>query len=228
VAQLTLPASAVGKQRELLERLHELHARAGWPSTREMAKKQSFSHSTVHDLFTSTNSPKLPILVAVVARLSNMAPRVDDEATLDEFDKLWKETVAELREKAGETSQARQKAAAVVADLQEQLPTGFVLEDRLVNEKVSMAEAIRHLWHIESPFDSRLVYLLANDVPIEMAAASLGITTNQAWSMLATIGDRETFRDAAQVVGHRVRTMADPTVTRPVFRSRRLSQLSAS
>jgi DNA-binding CsgD family transcriptional regulator len=90
VARLPFPDVPPGPLRKLLEELHKLHARAGWPSTRELARGQQFSHTAVHDLFTKVDhAPKLPVLLAVVDRLAALAPRAHAEETLDRFDALW-------------------------------------------------------------------------------------------------------------------------------------------
>jgi hypothetical protein len=90
VAKLPFPDVSPGPLHELLEELHKLHARAGWPSVRELARGQNFSHTAVHELFTkSIGDRKLPVLLSVVEKLAKLAPRVDQEATLDKFDQLW-------------------------------------------------------------------------------------------------------------------------------------------
>ena len=75
-----------------MRELHALHARAGRPSTRELARGQSFSYTTVHDLFTKTTAepPRLPVLLTMVERLATIAPRMNVEETLDRFDGLWR------------------------------------------------------------------------------------------------------------------------------------------
>jgi hypothetical protein len=95
VAKLPFPDAAPGPLRELLEELHNLHARAGWPSVRELARGQNFSHTAVHELFTKpTGDRKWPVLSRVVEKLASLAPRVDQEATLDKFDQLWDATTS--------------------------------------------------------------------------------------------------------------------------------------
>jgi hypothetical protein len=87
-----MPSLPPGNLYVLVKELHDLHARAGWPSTREMAKGQEFSHATVHALFTKTagEAPSLPVLLAVVEVLSRMSGRGSVESTLDKFDRLWR------------------------------------------------------------------------------------------------------------------------------------------
>src|SRR5687768_739293 len=86
-----MPDVPYGNLRGLVEALHELHARAGWPSTRELARGRNFSHTAVHDLFTKTTAgaPKLTVLLDVVERLASMARRVDVDQTLDKFESKW-------------------------------------------------------------------------------------------------------------------------------------------
>jgi hypothetical protein len=45
-----LPEIPPGNLRVLIEELHRPHARAGWPSTRTIARHQDFSHTSVEAL----------------------------------------------------------------------------------------------------------------------------------------------------------------------------------
>ena len=92
MAKLPMPDVPRGNLRTLIVELHELHGRAGWPSTREIAKGRKFSHTAVHELFTktATEAPKLTMLLDVVERLARLTQRMDVDETLDRFDELWK------------------------------------------------------------------------------------------------------------------------------------------
>src|SRR5215213_10033532 len=92
-----MPDIPPGNLLTLMEALHALHARAGWPSTRQMAQGQEFSHTAVHDLFTKTDTaaPRLPVLLAVVAYLVRLDPRrLDVDAEIDRFDAMWQQALA--------------------------------------------------------------------------------------------------------------------------------------
>jgi DNA-binding NarL/FixJ family response regulator len=90
MARLPMPDLPEGNLRDLIAELHSLHARAGWPSVRDMARGQQFSYNAVHALFTSPDGePRLPVLLAVVHRLATMDPRADPDQVLDKFDRLW-------------------------------------------------------------------------------------------------------------------------------------------
>jgi hypothetical protein len=92
VPALPMADIAAGNLHTLMRALHDLHARAGWPSTRKMAEGHKFSHATVHDLFTktSTTAPKLPVLLDVVAYLACLDRRINDaDAEIDRFDAMW-------------------------------------------------------------------------------------------------------------------------------------------
>jgi hypothetical protein len=91
MAKLSRPDLPPGPLDDLVRELHDLHARAGWPSTRQMARGQDFSYTAAHDLFTRTvtGAPKLPVLLNVVERLAALAPRTDVDKTVDRFDTLW-------------------------------------------------------------------------------------------------------------------------------------------
>lgn len=92
MGKLRRPELPPGALDELVRELHALHVRAGRPSTREMARGQTFSYTTVHDLFTRTitEPPRLPVLHAVVERLASIAPRSNVDEILDKFDELWR------------------------------------------------------------------------------------------------------------------------------------------
>ena len=97
MGKLRRPEVAPGALADLVRELHALHARAGRPSMRDLAKGQDFSHTTVHNLFTRTTAepPRPPVLLAVVERLATIAPRTNVDETLDRFDALWREADAE-------------------------------------------------------------------------------------------------------------------------------------
>jgi NAD(P)H-flavin reductase/hemoglobin-like flavoprotein len=97
VAKLGLPEIPPGNLRVLIEELHRLHARAGWPSTRTIARRQDFSHTSVHDLFTRPTppAPKLPVLIAVVERLAETAPSTDSADMISRFGILWRSAYEE-------------------------------------------------------------------------------------------------------------------------------------
>ncbi|MDT5039188.1 MAG: hypothetical protein QOE51_173 [Actinoplanes sp.] len=72
-----------------MEALHQLHARAGWPSVRTIAKSLQFSHFTVHQLFTEACLPKPTVLLPVVEYMATAAPRTDVEHWCNKIDELW-------------------------------------------------------------------------------------------------------------------------------------------
>jgi EAL domain-containing protein (putative c-di-GMP-specific phosphodiesterase class I) len=92
MARLSRPRLPPGPIDDLVKELHALHARAGLPSTRLLARGQEFTYTTVHDLFTKTSSepPRLPVLLRIVEQLARRAPRMDVQETLDKFDGLWR------------------------------------------------------------------------------------------------------------------------------------------
>lgn len=97
MARLPMPELPEGALRELITELHRLHARAGWPSSRDLAREIGVSHTTVHALFTRTAAPpRVTLLLDVVERLAVVARRVDVESTLDRFDALWTAAAADM------------------------------------------------------------------------------------------------------------------------------------
>jgi len=92
VARLPLPEPLPGGPLgELLRSLHGLHQRAGWPSTRELARRADvpMSHMSVRDVFVKPKLPSLPKLMAIVTVMARMAPRIEVERTQEIFDELW-------------------------------------------------------------------------------------------------------------------------------------------
>lgn len=65
---------------ELCAALRRLQLQAGEPSTRDIAKEISYSHTTVAQILNGTKCPKWPTLNAVVLHLGGNP---------DEFKKLW-------------------------------------------------------------------------------------------------------------------------------------------
>lgn len=91
MARLRRPDLPLGPIGDLVHELHQLHARAGLPSTRALAKGQRFTYTTVHDIFTKTSvePPRLPVLLCIVEQMATLAQTVDVQETLDKFDRLW-------------------------------------------------------------------------------------------------------------------------------------------
>lgn len=89
MARLMFPDLPPGPLRELMEALHQLHARAGWPSVRTIAKDLQLSHFTVHQLFLSVELPKPTILLPIVEYMAELAPRADVDEWCDRIDNLW-------------------------------------------------------------------------------------------------------------------------------------------
>ncbi|MGX1886528.1 caspase family protein [Streptomyces sp. NPDC055287] len=84
-----MPDGLSGPMRELMVRLHELHALAGWPSTRTMAKTLPFSHFTIHQMFTRPDLPRSTVYADVVALLARLNPWGDEEEICDRMSRLW-------------------------------------------------------------------------------------------------------------------------------------------
>src|SRR3954470_5701881 len=90
MARLPSPALPPGPLDELIRELHALHAKAGWPSTREMARDQPYSHTTVSDLFSRTSRvPRRQILLGVVGTLAERMDASTVGAQTARFDALW-------------------------------------------------------------------------------------------------------------------------------------------
>ncbi|WP_433458336.1 caspase, EACC1-associated type [Micromonospora sp. CA-248212] len=120
---LQFPAVPPGRLRDFLLRLHQIHARAGAPSTREMAKGLGCSHHKIHQIFTQ---PRLPpdgaLLLDLVEWLGRYGRRPqirseEDERTfLDEFDKLY--NAAQRYDKLGPLDTLDTGAGAVAVPIE--------------------------------------------------------------------------------------------------------------
>ena len=69
-----------GPQAELVEALHALHHRAGWPSLRQLAKDVGCSHTTVSGVFSSSRLPAWGLLQLIVEAM---------DGDVGEFHRLW-------------------------------------------------------------------------------------------------------------------------------------------
>ena len=77
---LPRPEIPPGSQRDLVDALHDLHHRAGWPSLRVLAREAGCSHTTVSTVFSSPRLPSWGVLELLVQAM-------DGDVT--EFRRLW-------------------------------------------------------------------------------------------------------------------------------------------
>ena len=91
MSRLTVPELPPGNLQILMKALDDLHRRAGRPSTRQIADGLTFTHDTVHRLFTKTlgQRPRWRVLSEVVGRLAAEVPGGDADAELARFHDLW-------------------------------------------------------------------------------------------------------------------------------------------
>ena len=80
MGELPRPDVPPGPRRDLVDALHDLHHRAGWPSLRTLAREAGCSHTTVSNIF---SSPRLPPWGALELLVEAM-----DGDTAD-FHQLW-------------------------------------------------------------------------------------------------------------------------------------------
>ncbi|HEX8870000.1 MAG TPA: hypothetical protein VF821_30335 [Lentzea sp.] len=85
-----------GPLKSLNDALHDLHARSGYRSSREIEKwiradqgTGGISHTTVHKLFTSAELPRPELMHWVVKVLLDHSRVPDPDQVHDEFDALW-------------------------------------------------------------------------------------------------------------------------------------------
>jgi tetratricopeptide (TPR) repeat protein len=112
MAALPRPELPAGPHRDLVEALHELHHRAGWPSLRVMGRAAGCSPTTVSAAFSSTKLPSWGLLELIVESLQGDAAR---------FHRLWLE--AGSAAPAGRTAPVVGRSAEVAA-VRRHLETG--------------------------------------------------------------------------------------------------------
>ena len=89
---LPRPDVQAGPWRELVDALHELHHRAGWPSLRTLAREVGCSHTTVSTVFSAPKLPPWGVLELLVEAMGG-DPR--------QFRSLWVAAGAPSTERAG-------------------------------------------------------------------------------------------------------------------------------
>ena len=80
VPALPRPDLPPGAHRDLVDALHDLHHRAGWPSLRTLANAAGCSHTTVSAVFSSARLPPWGVLELLVESM---------DGNVEEFHDLW-------------------------------------------------------------------------------------------------------------------------------------------
>lgn len=192
-----MPDIPSGNLRSLIEALHELHARAGWPSTRELSRGLDFSHTAVYDLFTkpTTAAPRLTVLLDVVERLAALSRRLDVSETLDKFDSLWQGAHKSAFTVDAQTAEIR--AGSIAAELLAQMAEG--------KSESEAAEAIRVPFNIVRQIAREQILPLYNATSLEEAVFQrwrLGIQEVSTVRMLDLIADGKTEAQAAEILSY--------------------------
>lgn len=108
--RLRMPDLPPGARRRLKQRLHELHLKAGAPSTgamvQEMPSVERLSRSVVHGVFASPAVQQRDQVAAVTAVLARRIRHADAEELLDEVYRLWERAWCEETGAAGESASA--------------------------------------------------------------------------------------------------------------------------
>jgi AcrR family transcriptional regulator len=91
VSALPRPSLPPGPHRDLVERLHDLHHRAGWPSLRALARETGVSHTTVSKAFSTATLPTWGTLELLVEAL---------EGDVADLRALWLAATAPASERA--------------------------------------------------------------------------------------------------------------------------------
>lgn len=83
---------------EFYDELHDLHERAGWPSTRVLGKRLDFTPTRVYNVFHGNRTlPNRPDLIKIVEELATLALIADVQGEKEKFDTLWEAVRGEDR-----------------------------------------------------------------------------------------------------------------------------------
>lgn len=107
------PTTPSGPLSELNRALHELHHRAGWPSSREIrraldAKGVLISHTKVHDTLTKPALPTKGAVEMITEVLAEKVRGADVNAEIDRILGLWQEASLEAPSSSHATSERPQ------------------------------------------------------------------------------------------------------------------------
>ena len=124
MSALPRPELAAGPHRDLVDALHALHHRAGWPSLRTLARAAGVSHTTVSKVFSTPTLPSWGTLEVLVDAMGG---------DTDHFHQLWLEATAHPDE-VGHGRQHPRIAGrqSELATLRRHLPARCVGVDRLL------------------------------------------------------------------------------------------------
>lgn len=95
MAGLSRALGVTGALKQLNDELHILHARAGRPSVRDMARACNCGPNLVKNVFSAPRIPKLPLLFKIVEYLAKQDRKADPDTQCDRFDTLWQAAMAE-------------------------------------------------------------------------------------------------------------------------------------
>src|SRR5436305_1514874 len=95
MAGLSRAPGVTGALKQLNDELHILHARAGRPSVRDMAKTCGCGPNLVKSVFSAPRIPRLPLLLDIVEFLAKRDRKTDPDTQCDRFDTLWQAAMAD-------------------------------------------------------------------------------------------------------------------------------------
>lgn len=97
IKQSPLPDGAL---KSFFDALHELHLRAGYPSTREIQRdigREYASHTTIHKAISGPRLPGWAIIEPLVEALAQRA-RQDSDTTIEQFKSLWQSAATKVQD----------------------------------------------------------------------------------------------------------------------------------
>ncbi|MFI1185343.1 hypothetical protein [Streptomyces californicus] len=115
MAKLRAPGLPDGPMQRLSEELHALHRKAGFPSTRELARRTKGigSHGRVHDLFSKPVLADWGFLAVVVLILAQDIAGLEPESEVARFHMLWDEAaIGEQKDVSSDSAEGARTADA--------------------------------------------------------------------------------------------------------------------
>lgn len=129
--------------RRLNEELHTLHRKAGFPSTRELARRTNGigSHGRVHDLFSKPALPDWGFLALIVLILAQDIAGLEAEPEVARFHMLWDEAVIgeqeDVSSDSAECAGAADAADATPVDRDDDVTRAFADHEDAVKQAAS-------------------------------------------------------------------------------------------
>lgn len=173
---LPSPELPTGPRRDLVDALHDLHHRAGWPSLREMAREVGCSHTTVSAAFSEPRVPRWGLLELLVETLGGDTER---------FHHLWLEASA-----AAVSSSASPMAPDAVPPVRAMAPRQLPAPVRAFIGRESQLAALDELLHTDPDGGARLAVVTGT-----AGAGKTALVLRWAHRVVDRFGDGQLYLD---------------------------------